>query len=147
MRYAGQNYELNVPVPGLDNDTALLKALTENFNSAYKRLYDYTAAEEAIEIVTFRMEAYGVVEKPQFTENPDVGPNPSAADPIIRNVYMPETGAFVATPVFNRDQLQTGNRIEGPAVIEQMDSTTLVLPGQTAIVDAYHNLIIAEGAA
>ena len=147
MRYAGQNYELNVPVPGLDNDTALLKALTENFNSAYKRLYDYTAAEEAIEIVTFRMEAYGVVEKPQFTENPDVGPNPSAADPIIRNVYMPETGDFVATPVFNRDQLQTGNRIEGPAVIEQMDSTTLVLPGQTAIVDAYHNLIIAEGAA
>jgi len=147
MRYAGQNYELNVPVPDLDDDRAMLDALTQNFNTAYDRLYDYTAADEAIEIVTFRMEAYGVVEKPQFTANPDSGTDPSAAARATREVYMPETSAFVETPVFDRDRLQTGNRIAGPAVIEQMDSTTLVLPGQTATVDAYHNLIIEEGAA
>ena len=64
-----------------------------------------------------------------------------------RGVYMPEMNEFVETPVFDRDRLQTGNRVAGPAVIEQMDSTTLVLQGQTATVDAYHNLIIEEGAA
>ena len=137
----------HVPVPDLADDAALLEALTQNFNNAYDRLYDYTAADEAIEIVTFRMEAYGVVEKPQFTANPDSGPDPSAAALAPRGVYMPEMNEFVETPVFDRDRLQTGNRVAGPAVIEQMDSTTLVLPGQTATVDAYHNLIIEEGAA
>ena len=144
MRYAGQNYELNVPVPDLPDDAALLEALTSNFNEAYSRLYDYTAPEEAIEIMTFRVEAYGVVEKPQFTAHADAGPDASAAALEPRDVYMPESGDFVATQVFDRDRLQTGNRIEGPAVIEQMDSTTFVLPGQTATVDPYHNLIIEE---
>ena len=144
MRYAGQNYELNVPVPDLPDDAALLEALTSNFNEAYSRLYDYTAPEEAIEIMTFRVEAYGVVEKPQFTAHADAGPDASATALELRDVYMPESGDFVATQVFDRDRLQTGNRIEGPAVIEQMDSTTFVLPGQTATVDPYHNLIIEE---
>ena len=147
MRYAGQNYELSVPIPDLAGDADLLDALVANFNAAYDRLYDYTSPEEAIEIVTFRLEAYGVVEKPQFTANADVGSDASAAVLEPRDVYMPESGEFVATSVYDRDRLQTGNRIAGPAVIEQMDSTTFVLPGQTATVDPYHNLVIEEGAA
>lgn len=147
MRYAGQNYELNVPVPDLDDDTALLNGLTANFNEAYKRLYDYTSPDEAIEIVTFRVEAYGVVEKPQFVENIDAGPDASAAAIDSRDIYMPESGSFEAAQIYDRDRLQTGNRIDGPAVIEQMDSTTFVLPGQTATIDAYHNIVIEEGAA
>ncbi|MEC9152762.1 MAG: hydantoinase/oxoprolinase family protein [Pseudomonadota bacterium] len=147
MRYAGQNYELNVPVPDLEHDTALLDALTHNFNTAYERLYDYTAADEAIEIVTFRIEAYGVVEKPKFIKNSDGGVDPSSATLDPRKVFMPEVSEFVQTPVYDREQLHTGNRIVGPAVIEQMDSTTFVLSGQMASVDAYHNLIIEEGAA
>ena len=145
MRYAGQNYELNVPVPELEDDAALLDALTANFNAAYDRLYDYTAPEEAIEIVTFRLEAYGTVEKPQFQQYEDAGPDAATAISDARAVYMPETGGFVETTVYDRDRLRTGNRIAGPAVIEQMDSTTFVLPGQTATVDPYHNLVIEEG--
>lgn len=147
MRYAGQNYELSVPIPDLADDAALLDSLNGNFNAAYDRLYDYTSPDEAIEIVTFRVEAYGVVEKPQFTANADAGPDASAATLDPRDVYMPETGEFIETPVYDRDRLQTGNHIAGPAVIEQMDSTTFVLPGQTATIDPYHNIIIEEGAA
>jgi N-methylhydantoinase A len=147
MRYAGQNYELSVPIPELADDAAMLKALNDNFNAAYDRLYDYTSPDEAIEIVTFRVEAYGVVEKPQFTAHPVAGPDASAAALEPRDVYMPETGAFVETQVYDRDRLQTGNRIEGPAVIEQMDSTTFVLPSQTATIDPYQNIAIEEGAA
>ncbi|NKB58818.1 MAG: hydantoinase/oxoprolinase family protein [Alphaproteobacteria bacterium] len=145
MRYAGQNYELNVPVPDLDDDAALLDGLTVNFNEAYSRLYDYTAPDEAIEIVTFRVEAYGLVEKPQFTENANAGADASAAAIDSREIYMPESSTFETAHIFDRDRLQTGNRIEGPAVIEQMDSTTFILPGQTATVDAYHNIVIEEG--
>ncbi len=144
MRYAGQNYELNVPVPDLEDDAALLDALTANFNDAYSRLYDYTAPEEAIEIVTFRVEAYGVVEKPQFSAHPDAGADASAALLDSRDVYMPETKTFESTRIYDRDRLQTGNKVEGPAVIEQMDSTTFILPGQRATIDPYHNIVIEE---
>ncbi|MFT5447619.1 MAG: N-methylhydantoinase A [Gammaproteobacteria bacterium] len=158
MRYAGQNYELNVPLPDLDDDRTLLDALTTNFNQAYRRMYDYIAADEAIEIVTFRVEAYGVVDKPQFHASEAVDADASAARSDEREVYIPstiahglangsETGAFVTTRVYDRDRLLTGHRIEGPAVVEQMDSTTFILPGQSATVDPYLNLVIEEGVA
>jgi N-methylhydantoinase A len=144
MRYVGQNYELNVEVPGMADDRSLLDGLVANFNRAYERQYGYTAPEEAIEIVTFRVEAYGVVEKPRFEAHEMAGKDPSDALLTRRAVYQPEARAFVETPVYDRDRLQAGNRIEGPAVIEQMDSTTLVLDGQSARVDAYLNLLINE---
>jgi N-methylhydantoinase A len=147
MRYAGQNYELNAPMPDLADRTALLDALTNNFNQAYARLYDYTAPDETIEIVTCRIEAFGMVEKPRFAASEDRGSDPSAAAVASREVYMPESRAFVETRIYDRDRLRAGNRIEGPAVIEQMDSTTFLLPGQSAAVDPYLNLVIEEGAA
>ena len=145
MRYAGQNYELNAPMPDLTDKSALLDALVENFDRAYRRLYDYTAPDETIEIVTCRIEALGVTEKPQFTPSEDFGTDPSAAALTSRKIYMMETGGFVETRIYDRDRLRTGYRIDGPAVIEQMDSTTFILPGQSATVDPYLNLVIEEG--
>ena len=157
MRYAGQNYELNVAFPDVDDDQALLAALTANFNQAYARLYDYTAPQEVIEIVTFRVEAYGVVDKPQLRAHEHVGVDASAAIVGWRDVYMQpaaretqsaaahNVGSFVATRIYARDLLRSGNRVEGPAIVEQMDSTTFVLPGQSATVDPYLNLLIEEG--
>jgi N-methylhydantoinase A len=145
MRYAGQNYELNIPVPDIADDQGFIKGLMDNFDRAYERLYDYTAPDETIELVTFRIEAYGIVEKPQFEAHEDVGPDPSSALLSRRDVYQPESGAFVNSQVFDRDLLRPGHRIAGPAVIEQMDSTTLILPGQRAVVDSYFNLRIEEG--
>ncbi len=144
MRYAGQNYELNVPMPELSDDDALLDGLMANFNQAYDRLYGYTAPEEAVEIVTYRLEAYGTVEKPQFARHEDAGPDASAAAMPPRKVYDFETGVFTLTEIYDRDGLRPGNQIEGPAVIEQMDSTTFVLAGQRAVVDAFLNLMISE---
>ncbi len=144
MRYAGQNYELNVPIPDLPDDGARLDGLIANFNQAYNRLYGYTAPGEAVEIITFRVEAYGMVEKPQFAAQEDAGPDAGAAALPPREIYIPEAGEFLMTGIYDRDLLRPGNRITGPAVIEQMDSTTFVLPGQWASVDAYLNLIIIE---
>ena len=118
--------------------------LVDNFNQAYQRQYDYTAPEEAIEIVTFRVEAYGIVEKPAFEEHAVEGPDPSAALITRRRVYQPELGEFIDSPVFDRERLRAGNVIFGPAVVEQMDSTTLLLSGQTCHVDTHINLMIRE---
>ncbi|MDG2204850.1 MAG: hydantoinase/oxoprolinase family protein [Alphaproteobacteria bacterium] len=144
MRYAGQNYELNVPIPDPENSDVFLEHLVDNFNQAYQRQYDYTAPEEAIEIVTFRVEAYGLVEKPAFQEYTEEGPDASSALVTHRFVYQPEMGEFIDSPVYDRDRLRAGNIIAGPAVIEQMDSTTLLLPGQTCQVDTHSNLMIRE---
>jgi N-methylhydantoinase A len=59
-----------------------------------------------------------------------------------REVWLVEAGGFVACPVYDRERLGPGHRIAGPAVIEQMDATTVLLPGQTAVVDGLLNLIV-----
>jgi N-methylhydantoinase A/oxoprolinase/acetone carboxylase beta subunit len=59
-----------------------------------------------------------------------------------REVWLPEAGGFVACPVYDRDRLAAGNRFTGPAIVEQMDATTVVLPGMTAFVEPYLNLIL-----
>jgi len=145
MRYAGQNYELNIPFSDVPGNSAFIEQLLANFNQAYARQYDYTAPDEAVEIVTFRVEAYGVVEKPAFETHEDAGSDPSAAFQTHRRVYHPENGEFIDSPVYDRDLLRTGNVIPGPAIVEQMDSTTLILPGQTGRVDPHLNLVIQEG--
>jgi N-methylhydantoinase A len=61
-------------------------------------------------------------------------------------VWLAEVPGFVRCTVYDREKLGPGHRIAGPAVIEQMDATTLVLPGQRAVVDAYVNLIVEEDA-
>ena len=57
-------------------------------------------------------------------------------------MWLPEAGGFVACPVYDRERLRAGNRFSGPAVVEQMDATTLVLPGMLATVEPYGNLIL-----
>ena len=144
LRYAGQNYELNVPLPDIDDNDALLQALSANFEQAYEQYYDYIAPDDEIELVTVRLVAYGLVDKPEFFAAEDAGEDASLALIEQRDVYFPEDGAYKETPVYDRDALRAGNRIVGPAIVEQMDSTTLILPGQTAVTDPYGNLSIED---
>jgi N-methylhydantoinase A len=145
MRYAGQNHELNVAVPDIDDDAAFLRALAENFAEVHCRRYGYVAPEEPVELITFRLRASGLVDKPEFPTGADAGSDPSGALVGYRQVYMPETRAFAEPSVYDRERLLPGNRIEGPAVIVQFDSTTLVLKGQNAVVDRYFNMLLSEG--
>ncbi|MBN8874782.1 MAG: hydantoinase/oxoprolinase family protein [Rhodospirillales bacterium] len=142
MRYAGQNYELPIPVPEGPIGPATLDALAEGFAAAHRRMYGFVAEGEPVQLVTFRVEAAGLVPKARFTPQPDAGPDASAAIMATREVWMPETGGFVACPVYDRDKLRAGNVIRGPAIVEQMDATTVVLPGMTARVEPYLNLIL-----
>lgn len=142
MRYCGQNYELNIPFAYDAGEERRLDSLCADFEEAHKRIYGYTAPEEPIEIVTFRLEAYGVVGKPQFGKLPDAGPCAQHAEVGSREVYFSETGGFMTSKIYDRALLKPGNRLAGPAIVEQMDATTLFLPGQIGRVDEYLNLII-----
>lgn len=142
MRYQGQNYELSVPLPPGPINCETLAALATGFEAAHRQRFGFVAEGEPVQVVTLRVEAAGIVHKAEFTERGDAGPSAEAARIGQREVYFPEYERMVECPVYNRDKLQVGNRFEGPAIVEQMDTTTLVLPGMTARVDPYLNLIM-----
>ncbi|MBN8889431.1 MAG: methylhydantoinase [Acetobacteraceae bacterium SCN 69-10] len=146
MRYAGQNYELPIPLPEGPVTEASLHALAEGFAAAHRRLYGFVAEGETVQLVTFRVEAAGIVRKAEFQPQPDAGPDASAAIIGAREVWLPEAGGFVSCPVYDRDRLAAGNRFAGPAIVEQMDATTVVLPGMTVLVEPYMNLILENAA-
>ncbi len=142
MRYAGQNYELSVPLPAGSVTPATIDRLAGGFAAVHHRLYGFVAEDEPMQLVTFRAEATGIVRKADLRPAAGAGPDPRSAEFGRREVWLHETGAFVSCPLYDRERLAAGNRIEGPAVIEQMDATTLIVPGATATVDPYHNLLL-----
>jgi N-methylhydantoinase A len=142
MRYAGQNYELSVPLPAGPVTPATIDGLAAGFAAAHQRLYGFVADDEPIQLVTFRAEAIGIVRKADIRPTADAGLDPQTAQFGRRDVWLRETGGFVSCPLYDREKLAAGNRIEGPAIVEQMDATTLIVPGATAIVDPYLNLLL-----
>ncbi|MFC0408539.1 hydantoinase/oxoprolinase family protein [Roseomonas elaeocarpi] len=142
MRYAGQNYELSIPLPDGPVTQASLDALAEGFANAHRQRYGFVAEGETVQLVTFRVEAAGLVPKASFEPQPEAGPDASGAIIGHRDVWMPERGGFTPCAIYDRAKLKPGNRIQGPAIIEQMDTTTVVLPDMTATVEPYLNLIL-----
>ena len=146
MRYRGQNYELSVPAPDGAIGPATLATLIAGFTETHRQRYGFAAENEQVEIVTLRLEAIGTVRKAALKAHPEVGPDARSAIADRRPVWFPESRDFIDTPIYSRDALQPGHRFVGPAVVEQMDATTLVPPGMTARVDAYLNLILESAA-
>jgi len=142
MRYAGQNYELSVPMPPGQVTSATIDGLAAGFAAAHQRLYGFVAEDEPMQLVTFRAEATGIVRKADIRPTADAGPDPCAAEIGRRDVWLRETGAFVSGRLYDREKLLAGNHIEGPAIVEQMDATSLIVPGAAATVDPYLNLLL-----
>jgi len=142
MRYAGQNYELSVPLPPGPVTRATIDRLAAGFAAAHRRLYGFVTENEPMQLVTFRAEATGIVRKADIRRIAEGDPDPCAAEMGRREVWLRETGTFVSCPLYDREKLLAGNHIDGPAIVEQMDATTLIVPGATATVDRYLNLLL-----
>jgi N-methylhydantoinase A len=137
MRYAGQAYELRVPLPHGSADQTLL---TEAFHVAHERLYGFRDEVAPIELSTARLAIIGRVDPvtlPRMTAH---------AEPPVPHIRRPVFlgDGWVEAAVYNRVTLGAGQRIAGPAIIEQEDTTTLVLSGWRARVDDYGNLDLAR---
>jgi len=144
MRYVGQNFELPVPVADSDamRDARFRIApdvLSQSFFESHDRAYGYHNPQDPVEAVNLRLTAWGRLNHPKTgsDEIADGNPTPTETRPVYFNAGAPDAAA-----VYHRADLLPGHRIVGPAVIEQLDSTALVYPGDTATVDAALNFII-----
>ena len=138
MRYLRQGFELPIQI-SLDELNDLDK-LAERFSEDHERLYNFKLDTE-IEIVNLRATALGKVDRINFSEEQAEGRD--VRDAIVdanHKAYF--DGDFVTTPVYDRALLDVGHHIEGPAIITQVDTTTLILPGYVVDIDAFHNIII-----
>lgn len=142
MRYAGQNYEISVELPEGPIGPDSLNALCDGFLAQHRQLYGFVAQGDAIQMVTWRLQATGVVPKAELPAFPEDGPDASDARTGSRPVWMREAGGFTDTPIYDRAALRPGNEISGPAIIDQLDTTTVVPPGMTARVDPHLTLIL-----
>jgi len=142
MRYHGQNYELGIALPEGEIGPATMTALAGRFAEAHRQRYGFATDDDPVEIVTLRLEANGVVRKAELKAHAEAGPDARGAIVQHRDVWLAETKGFVSTPIYARKRLRPGNRFAGPAVVEQMDATTLVPPGMAARVDRWLNLIL-----
>jgi N-methylhydantoinase A len=141
MRYLGQNYELTVPVtfPHIDEQTA--PQLWQGFNALHQARFGFSMPDSAIEIINFMVTGLAAGEKAKLPElKAAPGPKPEAAG--RRRVIFDE-GAL-DTPVYFRDRLLDGHRIEGPAVVEEAASVTILRPDQRLTVDRWGNLHISQ---
>ena len=141
LRYAKQGFELTIELPEGGLTAQGMAHLLEDFHARHEQLYTFANRETAVEIVNLRIKALGLVDK---LELPRIATAPQGSSPAgerARPVYFSGQG-FMETPVVQRAALLAGHVLEGPAVVEQLDTTTLIFPGQRATVDDRANLIV-----
>jgi N-methylhydantoinase A len=145
IRYAGQSMEVRVAAPAGPVDAAFLAALIDAFHAAHLRTFGYNyAGEQKIELVNFCVSGFGLIERPEMPKLAARGAS-TPARKSVRPVYF--DGAFRDTPVYDRGVLPAGFRLEGPAVVEEFGSTTVVFPAQYLDVDAHGILIVRSAPA
>jgi len=148
MRYAGQAYEIRIPLPVLQEAPSLerrVRAAIVVFHASHKDLYGYSyEGKELIELVNLGVTGLGLLPRPRVPELPAGAPNPQAACKERTTVYFPQTRASVECPVYTRAMLQAGSVMAGPAIIEQYDSTTVVDIGWQGQVDRWGNVVLEK---
>ncbi len=143
MRYLGQWRSLAVPV---DRPLSSLQAAETRFHAEHEREYSYRRDGAPLEVYQLQVTAVGVTPKPEFARHaPNGAPAPTPRS--TRSVYFEDLGHRVDAEVYARDDLPAGTRIAGPALIDQLDSTTLVPPDVVAEVDEWLNIRMHVGGA
>lgn len=140
MRYAGQAWELTVPIPVHADSPQDIQTITDSFQALHQRTYGYTMDESEVVFVNLRLSAIGVIPKLEFKAEEQLRNNAQEALKGFRKVYFDE--GPLDTAIYQREKLCKGSSLKGPAIIEEHASTIVVLPGDTARVDAYGNVII-----
>jgi N-methylhydantoinase A len=143
MRYAGQGYEIAVPCPVQPLQEADLKQLRAIFDQQHRAMFGHMAPQEPVEIVSFRVRGIGFVPPVEMPKFKPAGTTLGDARRELRRVRF--DGRELDCPVYQRERLDVGLTVAGPAVLDQFDCTTVICPGQTARVDEWKNLIVTHG--
>jgi N-methylhydantoinase A len=132
MRYSGQSFEIDITWGG---------RIEAKFHAAHRARYGYSDSSRPIEIVSLRVRAMGVTQKPRSKRWPS-GQSTSARPSHIERVHLSERSQHI--PVYSRDDLRAGVRLTGPAIITEYSSTTLIPSGFKVEVDSWLNLVIGR---
>ncbi len=114
-------------------------AIAKRFHHQHDQLFGYALENEEtpVELINLRLTCVGRTQKPHFQKETYQGLDPSAAYKTKRDVFLPAQKKFKTVDVFDGARLKYGNKISGPAIIEQTNTTTFVTPEYNAIVDVY----------
>jgi N-methylhydantoinase A len=138
VRYVGQSMEVRVRVPGGPIDRGFVGALVDAFHAAHEKAFGYGyRGKQKVEVVNLCVSGFGLIDRPSLPKREAGAP---ASARTARRAFF--GGTFVETPVYDRATLAPGQRIDGPAVIEEFGSTTVVFPGQALAVDLYGIMIV-----
>ena len=146
MRYVGQEHAVSVDLPMRLFEIHDRGGIKAEFDKTHELRYGTSAPQEPAEIVSLRATVTGIMNKPPLARVAEGKASPDAAAHTgTRPIYFASEGSFVDTPSYRRAALRAGNRIDGPAVVEEHASTTVLLPGDRLVVDGYGNLVITIG--
>jgi N-methylhydantoinase A len=140
MRYAGQGYEITLSCTA--EETRALADLRKKFDAEHKSQFGHGAPEEPVEVVSYRVRGVGLVptvSMPKF--KPQGG---KLADALRETRPVRFDGNTISCPVYQRERLDVGLTLRGPAILDQFDCTTVICAGQAACVDEWKNLIVTE---
>jgi N-methylhydantoinase A len=139
VRYAGQSMEVRVPAPSGAIDAKFIAGINDAFQAAHLKAFGYNyAGQQKVEIVNFSVSGFGMIERPTI---PKLAADKTAKPPHgTRKVYF--GGASHDTPIYDRSTLPAGFDLQGPAVVEEFGSTTVVFPGQSLDIDERGILIV-----
>jgi N-methylhydantoinase A len=142
VRYYGQTPYLNLTLDEVPTTAEAIARIGERYADQYEREFGYRfeADVAAVEIVNARAAAIGLATAAEIVRRPAAEPEAAASE--SRQVYFEEVGEFVETPIYARSTLGPDAAFDGPAIVEQMDSTILIPPKSRARVDSKLNLII-----
>src|SRR5579884_988008 len=140
VRYVGQEFWIQTPVSQAELEAADRALIRRRFDEIHDRRYGHHAPEEPVEIVNIRVTAQGSRDRPVFPKVRSV-----AADtlPEHRRVYLDDPGTPARCPIYDRDLLAPGMEVEGPAIIQEYASTTLLFPGDVARVADTGEIIVS----
>jgi N-methylhydantoinase A len=141
MSYVGQSYQLRVPVPA-EIDSGTSASLVAAFQRRHAETYGFANEREPCQLVNLRLIGTGRVERPEVRRLERAGDAPVRALKGERLVWF---GEPVACQVYDRDRLRAGDRLQGPLIVEQMDTTTVVPPGASVTVEEQGSLLIEVG--
>ena len=137
MRYTGQWRSLEVPC---SRPIDSMESIRRRFHHQHEQAYAYSDEDQSVEVYGLHVTGRGIVEKPSF---PKVGASDAAdVHKGTRKAYFENASTYIETDIYDRDALGAGATLDGPAIVEQMDSTVVVPPSATAEVDETGNIII-----
>jgi len=144
LRYLKQYHEVTVPVNLRDIEAGEVEAFRAAFHSEHNRLYGYDLLEEntGLELINVRVRSIGLTDKPELETLAEGGSDPAGAFLGHRRAFVPERDEFSGVPVYDGHRLQSGNRIDGPALIERVNTTIFITAGYAARIDRLGSTVV-----